>query len=76
MLENAQAIAVADGHLYILSENNVVGLVEATHSGYREKGRFSTRDQGWPSWAHPAIAGGRLYIRDQGTLTTYNVKAS
>ena len=70
------AIAVADGHLYILSENNVVGLVEATHSGYREKGRFSTRDQGWPSWAHPAIAGGRLYIRDQGTLTTYNVKAS
>jgi outer membrane protein assembly factor BamB len=70
------AIAVADGHLYILSENNVVGLVEATPSAYREKGRFSTRDQGWPSWAHPAVAGGRLYIRDQGTLTVYNVKAS
>ena len=70
------AVSFADGHLYIVGENNVVGLVEATPSGYREKGRFSIRDQGWPSWSHPAIAGGRLYIRNQGTLTAYNVRAS
>jgi outer membrane protein assembly factor BamB len=70
------AVSYADGHLYILSENNVVGLVEATPAGYREKGRFTIRDQGWPSWSHPAIAGGRLYIRNQGTLTAYNVRAS
>ena len=63
------ALAYADGHLYILSENNVVGLVEATSAGYREKGRFGIRDQGWPSWAHPVIAGGRLFIRNQGTLS-------
>src|SRR5688572_20189230 len=70
------AVSFADGHLYILGENNVVGLVEATPAGYREKGRFTIRDQGWPSWSHPAIAGGRLYIRNQGTLTTYNIRAS
>jgi outer membrane protein assembly factor BamB len=70
------AVSYADGHLYILGENNVVGLVEATPAGYREKGRFSIRDQGWPSWSHPAIAGGRLYIRNQGTLTAYSVRAS
>ena len=70
------AVSFADGHLYILSENNVVGLVEATPAAYREKGRFTIRDQGLPSWAHPAIAGGRLYIRNQGTLTAYNVRAS
>jgi outer membrane protein assembly factor BamB len=69
------AITYADGNLYILSENNVVGLAEATPSGYREKGRFSIMDQGLPSWAHPAVSGGRLYIRNQGTLTSYDVRA-
>lgn len=69
------SVVAADGHLYILSENNVVGLVEATSAGYREKGRFTIKDQGWPSWAHPAIAGGRLYIRNQGTLASYDVRA-
>lgn len=67
-------VIAADGHLYILSENNVVGLVEATPAGYREKGRFTIRDQGWPSWAHPAIAGGRLFIRNQGTLAAYDIR--
>ena len=70
------AVSYADGHLYILGENNVVGLVEATPAGYREKGRFAIRDQGWPSWAHPGVAGGRLYIRNQGTLTSYDIRAS
>jgi outer membrane protein assembly factor BamB len=69
------AVTYADGHLYILSENNVVGLVEATSAGYREKGRFNIADQGWPSWAHPVVSGGRLYIRNQGTLASYDVRA-
>ncbi len=69
------AVVYADNHLYILSENDVVGLVEATPGGYREKGRFTIRDQGWPSWAHPAVSGGRLYIRNQNVLATYDVRA-
>jgi len=70
------AVSYADGHLYILSENNVVGLVEATPAGYKEKGRFSITDQGWPSWSHPVVSGGRLYVRNQGTLTSYDVRAN
>lgn len=69
------ALIYADGHLYVLSEDNIVGLVQATQSGYVEKGRFPIQDQGWPSWAHPVVSGGVLYIRNQGTLTAYNVKA-
>jgi outer membrane protein assembly factor BamB len=69
------SVAYADGHLYILSEDNVVGLVEATSAGYREKGRFEIRDQRWPSWANPVVSGGRLYIRNQGTLASYDVRA-
>lgn len=68
------AITVADGNLYILGEDNVVGLVEATPMGYREKGRFTIADQGWPSWSHPVVSGGRLYIRNQGTLASYDVR--
>jgi outer membrane protein assembly factor BamB len=69
------AVTFADGNLYLLSENNVVGLAEASPTGYREKGRFSIPDQGWPSWAHPVVSDGRLYLRNQGWLAAYDVKA-
>ena len=69
------SLTYADGNLYIQSENNVVGLAEAAPSGYKEKGRFRIADQGLPSWAHPVISGGRLYIRNQGTLAAYDVRA-
>jgi outer membrane protein assembly factor BamB len=68
------SLTFADGNLYILGENNVVGLAEATPEGYKEKGRFQIADQGWPSWAHPVVCGGKLYIRNWGTLTAYNIK--
>jgi len=68
------SIAYADGNLYLLSENNVVGLAEATPAGYREKGRFTIADQGLPSWSHPVVSGGRLFIRNQGTLAAYDVR--
>jgi outer membrane protein assembly factor BamB len=69
------SVAYADGRLYALSENNVVGLVEASPKGYRETGRFTIADQGWPSWAHPAVSGGRLYLRNQNVLASYDVRA-
>jgi outer membrane protein assembly factor BamB len=70
------SVAYADGHLYVLSEDNVVGLVEASPKAYREVGRFTIADQGWPSWAHPAISGGRLYVRNQNVLASYDVRAA
>jgi hypothetical protein len=69
------SVAYADGRLYVLSEDNVVGLVEASPKGYRETGRFTIADQGWPSWAHPAVSGGRLYLRNQNVLASYDVRA-
>jgi outer membrane protein assembly factor BamB len=69
------SVTFADGNLYIQGENNVVGLAEATPAGYKEKGRFSIPDKGLPSWAHPVISDGRLYVRNQDTLTVYDIKA-
>ena len=69
------SLTYADGNLYLQSEDNVVGLAEATPSGYKEKGRFSIQDQGLPSWAHPVVAGGKLYVRNQKTLAAYDVRS-
>jgi outer membrane protein assembly factor BamB len=69
------SLTYADGHLYALSENNVMGLVEASPTGYREKGRFEIPDSGLNSWAHPVVSGGRLYIRNQGSLAAFDIKA-
>jgi outer membrane protein assembly factor BamB len=69
------ALTYADGHLYILGENNVVGLAAATPTGYQERGRFRIEDQGAPSWAHPVVSNGWLFIRNQGMLTAYDVRA-
>jgi len=69
------SLTYADGHFYCLGEKQGVALVEATPEGYREKGRFRIPDSGRPSWAHPVVVGARLFIRDQDTLTCWDVKA-
>lgn len=68
------SLTYADGMLFLLGEENQVGLAEATPSAYVEKGRFSIADTGRPSWAHPVVIGGKLYIRNQSSLTVYDVK--
>ena len=70
------SVTYADGHLYIQSENNMVGLAEASSAGYRETGRFEIPDKGQKSWAHPVISDGRLYVRNQDTLLVYDIKAA
>ena len=69
------SVSYADNRLYMLSEDNVVGLAEVTAKGYREVGRFTIADQGLPSWSHPVVSGGRMYIRNQNVLTAYDVRA-
>ncbi|HEX8139639.1 MAG TPA: PQQ-binding-like beta-propeller repeat protein [Pyrinomonadaceae bacterium] len=68
------SLVYADGHLYCLSENGVVGLVEATPAAYREKGRFRIPQESLPTWTHPVVSGGRLYLRDQDTIYAFDVR--
>ena len=69
------SVMFADGHLYLQSETNIVGLAEASPAGYKEKGRFTIADKGIQSWAHPVVSGGRLYVRNQDSLVAYDIKA-
>ena len=68
------SLTYADGNLYAFSENGVVGLVEADPTAYREKGRFRIQQGSLPTWTHPVVAGGRLYLRDQDTIYAFDVK--
>jgi outer membrane protein assembly factor BamB len=68
------SLAYADGKLFLLGEGSVAGLAKATPDAYQELGRFNIPDSGLPSWAHPVVAGGKLYIRNQGMLTCYDVR--
>ena len=69
------SLIVADGLLFLLSERNQLALAEANAKEYAEHGRVSLENHGRPSWAHPALAHGVLYIRDQQSLTAYDVSA-
>ena len=67
------AVAYADGQLYFRYQNGEVILIEATPTGYKEKGSLTIPGVNGPSWPHPVITGGRLYLREQDALLAYDV---
>ena len=68
------SLVFADGMFYALSENGVVGLFEANPASYVEKGRFRIPQDSLPTWSHPIIAGGHLFLRDQDTIYAYDLR--
>ena len=68
------SVAYADKHLYVLSEDAALALVEARPDRYVEKSRLSLRQSRYPTWAPPVIADGRLYIRNQDSLTAFDIR--
>lgn len=69
------AVTYADGKIILRSEISEVAMVAATGDGYRELGRFEQPDRSaLNSWAHPVVAHGRLFLRDQGLLLCYDLK--
>jgi outer membrane protein assembly factor BamB len=70
------SVALADGRLYYRTENGSMLLIEPNSKEYVERGRFQQPDRsGSPAWAHPVLANGKLYLRDQDVLLCYEVKA-
>lgn len=69
-------LTYADDMLYTVSEKRDVGLVEATPTGHNVVGEFKLPSDGeGPTWAHPVVCGGRLYIRHGDWLFAYDVRA-
>ena len=59
---------------YGLLADGVVALVEASSAEYREISTFSIPKMAGPSWAHPVVVGGRLYLRQNDTLWCHDVQ--
>jgi outer membrane protein assembly factor BamB len=69
------SLVFADDRLYLYSEGGIVGLAEASPAGYREHGRFQIKAGNLPTWSHPVVSGGKLFLRDQDTIYAYDVRA-
>ncbi len=72
------SLCYADKRFYLHGENGEVALVEATPEACHERGRFTPAnppDRGQSrAWAYPVVANGRLYIRDAGILSCYDIR--
>jgi outer membrane protein assembly factor BamB len=69
------AVVYADGMLYYRYQNAKVVLIEATPEGLKVAGSFTQPEHSRrETWAHPVIANGRLYLRDQDKLLCFDVR--
>lgn len=69
------SIVYADGHLYLRAESGTVALIDASPDGFNERGRFEQPERtDKNAWAHPVIADGKLYLRDQDLLLCYDLR--
>ena len=70
------SLTMADGMLYMLSEKRKLGLARPTPAGLEFAGRFTVPSGGkGPTWAHPVVRGGCLYVRHGDRLYAYDVRA-
>jgi outer membrane protein assembly factor BamB len=70
------AVTYADGHYYCYSEKGTLGLVTTTPEAHTVVSQFEVELGEGVHWAHPTIAGGRLYIRHGDVLVAYDVRAA
>ena len=63
---------IADGMIYILSDDGVLSLVEAVPDAFRLIDQAKVLD-GHEAWGPPALVAGRLLVRDLTTLVCLDV---
>ncbi len=70
------AVIYADGNLIFRYQDGTVAMIEATPEEYRLKGTWKPEYVREPSWAHPAVSDGKLYLREQDKLMCYDMRAN
>jgi outer membrane protein assembly factor BamB len=64
----------AGQRLYCMGEDGAVGLIDPTPAAYKEVSRFEIPRGAFNTWTPPAVANGRLYLREQNNLYCYDIK--
>ena len=81
---NSGSITAAEGLLYLFTEDGKVGLVDADPKGFNLISSFEIPEKstlalgrkthkGAFIWAHPVIANGHLYLREQEYIFAYKI---
>jgi len=69
-------LTYADGRFYLFSDNGNMALVKPMDKDFKITGRLRIKKPGKrPTWAHPVVFGGRLYLRYGDKLGVYDVAA-
>ncbi|WP_373652614.1 PQQ-binding-like beta-propeller repeat protein [Schlesneria sp. DSM 10557] len=69
------AMAAADGRLYLHYANGTMALAKADPNDYEEVGAFTVPGSGErPSWSHPVILDGKLYLREQNCVLCFDIR--
>jgi outer membrane protein assembly factor BamB len=66
-------VLLASGHLIITTEQGEIVLVRATPEAHAEVARFNALEG--RTWNTPAIANGRLLVRNATQMAAYNIAA-
>ena len=64
-------IILAGNHLIVTSDKGEVALVKASPDGYTEVARFAALEG--QTWNYPAIASGRLLVRNSNEMAAYDI---
>lgn len=68
------SLCFADGMLYLFGQSGgKAGLATCSPESMQMAGTFSVEGDG-PSWAHPAVANGRLYLRYDRNLYCFDIR--
>jgi len=67
-------VLLASGHLIVMSDKGELALVKASPDAYTEVTRFAALEG--QTWNYPAIAGGRLFVRNATQMAAYNIAAN
>jgi hypothetical protein len=67
------SLLAADGHLIVMTEDGTLVLLDASPAAFKEQGRVAEVLAGPQCWAMPALAAGRLYVRDGQQIVCLDV---
>lgn len=72
---NSASLVAADEHLYVHYADGTMTLVKASPTAFEEVSHFEVPGSGErPSWSHPVILDGKLYVREGDVILCYDVR--
>lgn len=66
-------LLLAGDHLVVMAENGILALVDAAPEGFVERFRFQALNG--KTWNTPAIANGKIFVRNASEMACYDISA-